>query len=470
MKGQPGQYGIEDALYKAARQPEYWKTVLRLRPDRTRVELNGAALHFLDYAFEPASVFPSGKIAADEIAEVNLGGPSEVRLRSGEILFVGSAHKELLVTFVNQHDILVRHRHSVWIDLLDPFVDTWHEQEVIDRQFERLADLGLDRESVTRWRREVAPAMTAFNFGAMVWEWGGLDLHDALVAQRACLDSEAFADFYRRAMTVAALDPESNSPWGPNPSKSIDSAVHGVLLEWWPRELKSAKAVSPADGRITTALVRWVRRLKAPTRSFAESSKERFERVKVRQEALVAELAAAYSLPHRHYHTLAHIEHCIGELNCVWWHAVHLEELKWALIFHDAVYDPTRDDNEARSADWACRIMTELGRPEEEQLRVRELIMATAHTANPHTGDKALMCDIDLSILAAEEAAFDEYDRAIRAEYEFVPEPRYREARTEILSSFLRRDRLFHTALYREQREARARANLERALARLRQA
>jgi len=189
----------------------------------------------------------------------------------------------------------------------------------------------------------------------------------------------------------------------------------------------------------------------------------------MRQQAVVAELADAYSLPHRRYHTLAHIQQCIGELNCVWWYPVHTEELRWALIFHDAVYDPTRDDNEARSADWACRIMAELGRPEDEQLRVRKLIMATAHTADPLTADEALMCDIDLSILAAEEVAFDDYDRAIRAEYDFVPESCYREARTEILKSFLRRDRLFYTALYREHREARARANLERALTRLRQ-
>lgn len=215
MKGRPGQYGIKGAISGAMRLPAYWKTVFRLRPDRTRVELNGTALHFLDYAFEPASVFPSGTLAADEIAEVNLGSSSEVRLKTGEILFVGSAYKELLVAFVNQHDVPVRHRHSVWSDLLDPFVDTWSEQEVIDRQFARLAGLGLDRESATRWRREVAPAMMGFNFGAMVWEWGSLDLHDVLVAQRACLDPGAFADFYRRAMAVAALDRESNSPWGP---------------------------------------------------------------------------------------------------------------------------------------------------------------------------------------------------------------------------------------------------------------
>jgi hypothetical protein len=59
--------------------------------------------------------------------------------------------------------------------LLDPFLDTWEEQQVIDRQFEWFARLGLDRDAVTRWRREVAVAMMAYNFGAHVWEWVGLE-------------------------------------------------------------------------------------------------------------------------------------------------------------------------------------------------------------------------------------------------------------------------------------------------------
>ncbi len=174
------------------------------------------------------------------------------------------------------------------------------------------------------------------------------------------------------------------------------------------------------------------------------------------------------SQPHRRYHTFTHIEHCLGELNCAWDYAVHLEELRWALIFHDAVYDPRRDDNEVRSADWACRVMDELCRPEDEKARVRGLILATAHTSEPRSADEALLLDIDLSILGADEAGFDEYDRSIRAEYGFISGPRYREARAEILTSFMRRERLFHTTLYRQRLEARARANLQRALERLR--
>ena len=56
----------------------------------------------------------------------------------------------------------------MWGALLDPFLDTWEDQETIDRQFAWLARLGLEREAVDRWRREVAPAMYAYNFGTTV--------------------------------------------------------------------------------------------------------------------------------------------------------------------------------------------------------------------------------------------------------------------------------------------------------------
>jgi hypothetical protein len=60
---------------------------------------------------------------------------------------------EDVVTFVNRHQLPVRRRSSVWSALLDPFLDTWEEQQVIDRQFEWFARLGLDRDTVTRWWR-----------------------------------------------------------------------------------------------------------------------------------------------------------------------------------------------------------------------------------------------------------------------------------------------------------------------------
>jgi predicted metal-dependent HD superfamily phosphohydrolase len=185
------------------------------------------------------------------------------------------------------------------------------------------------------------------------------------------------------------------------------------------------------------------------------------------QEHLCTELTAAYSEPHRRYHTVQHIEFCLRELDGNWHHAVRPNEVRWALLFHDAIYDPHRNDNEARSADWAGRVMHELSRPEDEIARVRRMILATAHATNAETPDEALLLDIDLSILGANEATFDEYDRSIRVEYEWVPEEAYRLARAAVLQGFLNRERIFQTSAYRD-REAIARRNIERALEQLR--
>lgn len=184
------------------------------------------------------------------------------------------------------------------------------------------------------------------------------------------------------------------------------------------------------------------------------------------QERLGRDLVAAYSEPHRHYHTVRHVESCLRELDENQAYPIHLNEVRWALLFHDAIYDPRRNDNEARSADRACRVMQELQRPEDETDRVRKMILATAHAAKAETPDEALLLDIDLSILGTDEATFDEYDRAIRLEYEWVPEEAYRHARAAVLEGFLKRERIFETAAYRD-REANARRNIERALQRL---
>ena len=111
--------------------------------------------------------------------------------------------------------------------------------------------------------------------------------------------------------------------------------------------------------------------------------------------------------------------------------------------------------------------MQDMQRTDDEIVRVRKMILATAHAGSAETPDEALLLDIDLSILGADDATFDEYDRAIRVEYEWVPEEAYRTARSNVLQGFLKRDRIFTTVAYRQQ-EAAARRNIERTLERLR--
>ena len=99
--------------------------------------------------------------------------------------------------------------------------------------------------------------------------------------------------------------------------------------------------------------------------------------------------------------------------------------------------------------------------------RVEALIMATCHDALPSTPDAQLLVDIDLAILGAEPPRFAEYERQIRDEYGFVPEPMFREKRAEILRAFLERPVLFSTPRYAGRFDAPARANLARAIASL---
>jgi predicted metal-dependent HD superfamily phosphohydrolase len=94
--------------------------------------------------------------------------------------------------------------------------------------------------------------------------------------------------------------------------------------------------------------------------------------------------------------------------------------------------------------------------------------MATKHHPLTSDADTALMLDIDLSILGRCPDRFTEYTEQIRREYSWVPEPLYREKRTEILEGFLRRKRIYQTGEFAGRLEGQARANLLQAVQSLR--
>jgi predicted metal-dependent HD superfamily phosphohydrolase len=183
---------------------------------------------------------------------------------------------------------------------------------------------------------------------------------------------------------------------------------------------------------------------------------------------LHASMLAHYRQPHRAYHTLQHLDECFALLsearNCP-----RLAEISLALWFHDAIYDTTRSDNEAASADWLAEVAYQAGAPTELNARLHALVMATRHSAIPQDHQAQLLVDIDLSILGAPEHRFDEYEQQIREEYIWVPEPLYRQKRSDVLQAFLQRPLLYCTADFRSRFEMPARKNLRRSLQSLQQ-
>lgn len=184
--------------------------------------------------------------------------------------------------------------------------------------------------------------------------------------------------------------------------------------------------------------------------------------------ALRDRLLAAWSEPQRRYHTLRHLSDCLALFETTMHLAERPAEIEIALWFHDAVYELKAKDNEARSADWAERALSEAGVAPDVRGRVRELIMATCHAAQPTSADARLMVDIDLSILGVDPERFDEYEVQVRQEYAWVPRPLFRRKRREILMGFLARPTIYGTPWFQERFDAAARANLQRSVARLR--
>jgi predicted metal-dependent HD superfamily phosphohydrolase len=178
--------------------------------------------------------------------------------------------------------------------------------------------------------------------------------------------------------------------------------------------------------------------------------------------SIFAHLSAAYSEPGRAYHTAEHIRDCLAQLDSAPDVAQRPDEVEAALWFHDVVYLPAGSDNEDRSASlaeaalMACEVRLDIVE------RITLLVLATRHLTVSDDPDTQLLCDIDLSILGREPAVFDEFERRIRQEYDWVPEPVYRTSRSEILSGFLQRRSIYQTQIFRNRYEAQARANLTR--------
>ena len=179
-------------------------------------------------------------------------------------------------------------------------------------------------------------------------------------------------------------------------------------------------------------------------------------------------LQASYTESGRYYHTDQHINECLSQFQALRALADYPAEIEVAIWFHDAIYDTTQSDNEARSADWAKQFLTAASVDESSILRIVNMIVATK-THETISKDSVLLLDIDLGILGADATVFEAYDQAIRREFHWVPEAQYRIARAQILQAFLDRDSIYQTEPLKQRLEAQARQNLTTKIQQLKQ-
>ena len=184
-------------------------------------------------------------------------------------------------------------------------------------------------------------------------------------------------------------------------------------------------------------------------------------------ETVYGRLIELYGEPHRHYHTLNHIRHCLREFDRA---AALMDEpdaVEMALWFHDAIYQPGARDNERRSADLFRRWSDGRAEPVFQQ-RVDDLVMATTHREPPGWRDAGFVVDIDLSSFGLPWEMCERDGRLIRAEFAAVADDQYYLGHLRFLRALQDRPTLFSTEFFRRRYEWIARENLARIIAGLR--
>lgn len=184
----------------------------------------------------------------------------------------------------------------------------------------------------------------------------------------------------------------------------------------------------------------------------------------------LAELKAAHAQPPRAYHNLGHVQALLRHYHDVaagpGWRQPR--EVLLAMLYHDAIYEAGRGDNEVRSAQLAREAIAHwLPDAGIDADRVAALIALTARHGSLRgdelDADAALFLDSDMAILGAPPEVFDAYDHGIAEEYRGkVPGFLFRLNRRRFLKGVLAQPRIFFSDFFHQRCDAQARANLRR--------
>lgn len=170
-----------------------------------------------------------------------------------------------------------------------------------------------------------------------------------------------------------------------------------------------------------------------------------------------------YTSNKRYYHNLNHIGTLL-KLTDQYQHLLKAPgTIRFAVWYHDAIYNATKNNNEEKSAELAKKHLSAMKVGQAVISDCYKLIIATKKHEIPNglnTFDAKFLLDIDLSILAAPQEAYLGYTKQIRKEYSIYPDFMYKKGRKKVLQHFLNTERIFKTDLFFDLNEKKARQNL----------
>jgi predicted metal-dependent HD superfamily phosphohydrolase len=173
-----------------------------------------------------------------------------------------------------------------------------------------------------------------------------------------------------------------------------------------------------------------------------------------------------YSGDDRFYHTLSHIVDGLNQLPKFADYLDDKDAFTLAWLFHDAVYDSHKKDNEEKSAEMLENLCISWGVDRDLILRAKQLVMATKHGVNnAGTSDEKWLVDLDMSILGKPGAEYDLYENNVRREYGWVSTKDWAVGRSEFLLGL--RPPYFQTHYFADQLGEHAEQNIRRSIAML---
>ena len=174
------------------------------------------------------------------------------------------------------------------------------------------------------------------------------------------------------------------------------------------------------------------------------------------------QIIEAYGEPHRRYHTLAHIEHCLAMFDQCKSLALNADALELAVWFHDVILLPGSGDNEARSAELYLQHSAETQSSELREL-VARLIIATQHDGGSREdADAIYMVDIDLSSFGLSWEEFQRDSHNLREECPECSDAEYHSKQEAFRSALATRESFFCSGFFSERYEQQAQANLSK--------
>jgi predicted metal-dependent HD superfamily phosphohydrolase len=173
-----------------------------------------------------------------------------------------------------------------------------------------------------------------------------------------------------------------------------------------------------------------------------------------------------YSERNRHYHNLKHIESMLELTKENETAITNLDEVLFAIWFHDSIYKSRSKRNEEKSANFAETILRKFNITTQKIENIKQLILSTKKhkIIADENADNAFLLDFDLSILGTDWSVYQNYSHNIRKEYKMYPDFLYKPARKKVLESFLNREKLYFTEKYSLLFEEKARENLQKEL------